>query len=47
MIFIMLEIVLQDYMPMTRASFCHTKKLKKMHLFQTKVAKSCIYAQTL
>ena len=29
----------------SRASFCCTKKLKKLHLFLTKVAKSCIYAQ--
>ena len=31
---------------MTRASFCCTKKLKKLYLLLTKVAKSCIYAQT-
>ena len=31
----------------TRTSFCCTKKLKKLHLFLTKVAKSCIYSQTL
>ena len=31
----------------TRASFCCIKKLKKLHLFLTKVAKSCIYSQTL
>ena len=29
---------------MSRASFCYTKKLKILHLFLTKVAKSCIYA---
>ena len=28
------------------ASFCCIKKLKKMHLFSTEVAKSCISAQT-
>ena len=32
---------------MSRTSFCCPKKLKKLHLFLTKVAKSCIYAQTL
>ena len=32
---------------MTRASFCCSKKLKKLHLFLTKVAKCCIYAQIL
>ena len=32
---------------MSRASFCYTKKLKILHVFLTKVAKSCIYAQTL
>jgi len=31
---------------LSRASFCCTKKLKKLHLFLTKVTKSCIYAQT-
>ena len=31
----------------SRASFCRTKKLKKLHLFQRKLQKSCIYAQTL
>ena len=30
-----------------RASFCCTKKLKKLQLFLTKVAKSCIYSQAL
>ena len=30
-----------------RTSFCCTKKLKKFHLFLAKVAKSCIYSQTL
>ena len=30
-----------------RASFCCTKILKKLLLFLTKVAKSCIYSQTL
>ena len=32
---------------MIRASFCCSKELKKLHLFLTKVAKSCIYSQTL
>ena len=31
----------------SRASFCCIKKLKKLHLFLMKVAKSCIYSQTL
>ena len=29
----------------SRASFCCTENLKELHLFLTKVAKSCIYAR--
>ena len=30
------------YLVISRASFCCSKKLKKLHLFLTKVAESCI-----
>ena len=42
-----LIVFVMNALVITRTSFCCTKKLKKLHLFLTKVAKSCIYSQTL